>query len=308
MKKKSSKNNICCINIEENSLKGVEVDLLPPLKNFPVRVLIEKFYVKSFEKFTTDILRDFFSEAQFSALKVRLCLERVFTIVRYIELPKMTVSEFKNVLKLEVEKCLPFPVEEVYFDGDILKESGDKMKVVIAACKKELIDSILKSFGELNIEVEIINLESLALINLFESFFKKNIEIGLLNIGNMVSSFTILSSELPFLTRVIALGKEHFLRGKELKTNFNFFDALIKDIKLTLDYFETQTTKQVKKIFLTGEGVYVPHIINLFEKNLNLPIERLSLENKLDFKDLSKKSVFFERENLFHSCLGLVGI
>jgi len=301
LKKPYSKEKIVCLNIGEDSIKGIEIETLPPLKDLPFRFILDKFYIKNFKELTCEVLKEFFLKANFSTQKVRVCLERIHTLTRYIELPKMELKEFKNALKFEVEKCIPFSIEEVYFDGDILEEYEQKMRVIVAVCKKKLIDSILDLFNKINIFVELINLESLALINFFNYFFKANTEAGLLNIGDKVSSFTILRAQIPFLTRVIALGRYHFLK----EDNFNSFENLLREIKLTLDYFETQTSNSVKKMFITGEGAYISKITDFFTENLNIPVEKLSIENKIDFKDPSTKSNFLKEENTFHACLGL---
>ena len=68
------------------------------------------------------------------------------TVIRYVSFPKMNALELKQALKFEAQKHIPFTMEEVNLDGYILQEGlpDNKMLVLIAAVKKELINQRIK--------------------------------------------------------------------------------------------------------------------------------------------------------------------
>src|SRR5690349_11351454 len=89
------------------------------------------------------------------------------TLIRFITMPKMSLEELKSSFALEADKYFPFPQDQIYMDCYILDNKGkdNKMSVLIAASKKELVDSRVKSLGELGLHPEQISLNSIAIAN-----------------------------------------------------------------------------------------------------------------------------------------------
>lgn len=186
------------------------------------------------------------------------------TIIRYINFPRMKAQELRQALKFEVQKQIPFSVDEVNLDGCILKEdlAGNKMLVLVAAVKKELVNSRLKLMQDLGIKVIGVSLDSLALINAFSFNYSddetlKNKTVALLNIESTLVNLNILEGNTPRFSRDIVTGTSSFLTDPPANRE-EIFTNLAAEIRTSFDYYEAQSVSSVAKIFLSGSGAGFP--------------------------------------------------
>jgi len=119
--------------------------------------------------------------------------------VRYVAITKMSEDEFRRSLRYEAASHLPFRLDELNLDGAILKHLPDnKMLVMFAAGKKDFIAQRLRLFKDAHIKVNLVDIDSLALINAFNHIHaQKESEptsgaVVLLNIGASVTNINIL--------------------------------------------------------------------------------------------------------------------
>ena len=97
------------------------------------------------------------------------------TVIRYVNFLRMSKLELKGALKFEAQKHIPFSVEEVNLDAEILREDlpENKMLVLIAAIKKELIAQRIKLLEASGLRPNVIDIDSLALVNVFNFNYPK---------------------------------------------------------------------------------------------------------------------------------------
>ena len=207
-------------------------------------------------------------------------------IIRYIDFPKMSLAELKQALKFEAQKFIPFPVTEVSLDACILKEDlpDNKMRVLLAAVKKDLLEQRLKLLAAAGLSVNIVDIDSLALVNAFNHSYAdeesmKNKSVALLNIGSATSNLNIIEGRLPSLSRDLSIGGNHltqriadvfaldFKSAEELKVGADgekrekivaaiepVVTKLAKEARSSFDYYESRSVASVEKIYLSGGG------------------------------------------------------
>ena len=95
------------------------------------------------------------------------------TLIRYINFPKMQEAELKQALKFEAQKHIPFSINEVDIDACILRDNlpDNKMLILLAAVKKEFISKRMKVIEEAGLKLNIIDVDSAALVNAFNFNF-----------------------------------------------------------------------------------------------------------------------------------------
>jgi len=219
---------------------------------------------------------------------INISLSGTSTMIRYIEFPRMNEEELKQALKFEAEKYIPFPIDEVNIDSYILKEdlSENKMLLLVAAVKKEFINQRLKLIQEAGLKANIVDLDSLALINAFNFNYPKDEEanikdkaVAILNIGASISNLNILENSHPVLSRDIYIAGNNLtskiqettgidlkslgelkpdidkekLNGIILATERVISD-LAKELRVSFDFYESQSASSVTRIFLSGGG------------------------------------------------------
>lgn len=206
------------------------------------------------------------------------------TVTRYVNMPKMEPAEFRQALKFEAQKYIPFSVSEINLDGCILRDNlpDNKMLVLIAAVKKEAAEQRLKLLQESGLSANIIDLDSIALANSFNYIFApddslKQKTYALLDIGASVASLAILEAGALVLSRDIhiagnaitqkimdAFGVD-FKAAEQLKIHpeppaADKLSAALEsvtanlsgEIRTSFDYYESQGSSAVSRIFLSG--------------------------------------------------------
>ena len=237
---------------------------------------------------------------------INISVSGASTVVRYIDFPRMNEDELKQALRFEAQKYIPFAINEANLDSCILKEdlSDNKMLVLVAAVKKEFINQRLKLIQEAGLKTNIVELDSLALINAFNFNYSKedanikNKTIALLNIGASMSNLNILENGHPVLSRDIYIAGNNLTQKiqeaigidlksiEELKPNIDkeklnkvvtaaesVISDLSKEIRTSFDYYESQSASSVSKIFLSGGGSKFSGLKDMLANLLSIEVE-----------------------------------
>lgn len=223
-------------------------------------------------------------------------------IVRYVSMAKMSKEEFRNSLRYEAASHLPFPVEEVNLDGVILKDLPDnQMLVMLAAARKDFINERLRVFQDAGIKVNILDIDSLALINAFNYTCAKLEEVSsgavaLLNIGASVTNINVLESGVPHFSRDINVAGKDLGRQTAREVAVSNFVA---EIRKSFDYYEAGSAAVINKIFLSGGGSLVSDLAKNLEGYLGVktgqwdPFDNFEFAAGLNEQDLRKSSAQF---------------
>jgi type IV pilus assembly protein PilM len=206
------------------------------------------------------------------------------SIIRYVNFPQMELDELKQSLKFEAQKYIPFSITDVNFDSSILKTGlpDKKMAVMLAAVKKEFITQRLKIMEKSGLSPAKINIDSIAIMNAFNFNYPQDTAtehktVALLNIGAAQTNLNILEGALPRLSRDINIAGNTFTQklaeifgvdfkaAEKLKLNPDKESAdkikfalesvlanLATEIRVSFDYYESQSSSSVVKIYLGG--------------------------------------------------------
>lgn len=213
---------------------------------------------------------------------VNISLAAPSTIVRFVKMPKMKKEELKKCLRFEAEKYIPFNIDEVIVDSVILDETPDEknqIKVLIAAGKKDAVNSRIALLEELGLLPVVIDIDSFACFNAFcdvSEGLSESKSTALLNVGFTQTNVLIAQGDKPFFTRDIQIGAKDIARaiagilggdatGSEkfiyehgekaaeaLEASKTVLDSLIEEIRLSFGYCENQSGKTVEEIYLSG--------------------------------------------------------
>jgi len=247
------------------------------------------------------------------------------TVIRYVNFLKMNKNELRQALKFEAQKHIPFSLSDVSLDAEILKDdlADNKMLVLIAAVKKELIQQRLKILENSALRANIIDIDSLALVNAFNYNYPKtevpdDKSVCLLNIGANISNVNILNNGIPALSRDIHSGGASFTKklmdiftidfkeAEKLKIspegeNVNKVKAAIEsvltnlaaEIRTSFDYYESQNTSNVVKIFLSGGTAKISGLSEMLAACLGIqvepwdPFKKVRISEKIDSQNLA---------------------
>ncbi|MFA5093245.1 MAG: type IV pilus assembly protein PilM [Candidatus Omnitrophota bacterium] len=250
------------------------------------------------------------------------------TVIRYVNFLRMNKNELKQSLKFEAQKHIPFSLNEVNLDAEILKNDlpENKMLVLIAAIKKETLQQRLKTLESSGLRPGIIDIDSIALMNAFNFNYPK-IEVAedksicLLNIGATISNVNILENGAPRLSRDIHTAGANFTKrlmdifeldfkaAEDLKINpdpqradkvkatvESVLTNLAQEIRTSFDYYESQSSSNVVKIFLSGGGAKIAGLPEMLSSCLGIavetwdPFKQIKMGSKVDLQKLNSLS------------------
>jgi type IV pilus assembly protein PilM len=144
-------------------------------------------------------------------------------IIKRISLPEMSEEELSESIKFEAEQYIPFDIEDVNLDFQILgpKEEPGQMDVVLVAVKKDIINEYIAVVKEAGLSPIIVDIDSFALENMFGINYEIEPEknIALLNIGASTINMSILKGGISVFTRDSSLGSN--LHTEALQREFN---------------------------------------------------------------------------------------
>jgi type IV pilus assembly protein PilM len=144
-------------------------------------------------------------------------------IIKRISLPEMSEEELSESIKFEAEQYIPFDIEDVNLDFQILgpKEEPGQMDVVLVAVKKDIINEYIAVVKEAGLSPIIVDIDSFALENMFSINYEIEPEknIALLNIGASTINMSILKGGISVFTRDSSLGSN--LHTEALQREFN---------------------------------------------------------------------------------------
>ncbi len=274
----------------------------------------------------TDVLKKIKRACDADLVNISFCGSS--TVIRYVNFLRMNKTELKQALKFEAQKYIPFSLNEVNLDAEILKNDlpENKMLVMIAAIKKELLQQRLKTLENAGLRPSILDIDSIALINAFNFNYPKidvpeNKSICLLNIGASISNVNILDNRIPRLSRDIHSAGANFTKklmdifeldfkaAEEIKINpdperankvkagvESVLTNLAAEIRTSFDYYESQNSSSVVKIFLSGGGSKISGLSEMLTVCLGIPVEswdafkQIKISDKIDTQKLNSFS------------------
>ena len=135
-------------------------------------------------------------------------------IIKKIAMDRMKETEAREVIRWEAEQHVPFDMDNVELDFQILDPEADglQMTVLLVAAKRELIEHKLALLSDVGLEPSVIDVDAFALHNAFEVNYPEAMRgvVGLVNIGHETTNINILDDGVPVLTRDIPVGTRRF--------------------------------------------------------------------------------------------------
>lgn len=86
------------------------------------------------------------------------------SFIRVIHIPEMSESQAENAVLFEAEAYIPLPMDQVYFDWQILSRAQGKMEVLIIASPKEFVDKYLAALEKIGLKPVAVEVESQSVV------------------------------------------------------------------------------------------------------------------------------------------------
>jgi type IV pilus assembly protein PilM len=131
-------------------------------------------------------------------------------IVKKIPMDRMSQTDAREVIRWEAEQHVPFDMENVHLDFQILDPQGNsaQMAVLLIAAKRELIENRMHLLADAGLSPVMIDVEAFALHNAFQHNYPDVREgmVVLVNLGNETTNVNLVQDGAPVLIRDIPFG------------------------------------------------------------------------------------------------------
>lgn len=225
-------------------------------------------------------------------------------ISRLVRLPPLKDNEIMDALRFEAETFIPFPLDQVSIDYEIIeKDDAGRLNIFVIAAKNDLINSYLKLFKSIGLELLALESPSIALRRVLALGMPMVERVVVVDIGEKFSDiFSVNKSNIYFarplpvggesLTRAISLNlgldmasaeeykkaygmKESELEGKIRAAIMPIFNDISEELRKTLALFNEDVGKQVEVLILTGGGANLPGMAEELTKILGIEVQIL---------------------------------
>lgn len=164
----------------------------------------------------SELLRTALEENGIKAKRVATAVTGREAVTRLIPIPaELDDRELRDmVLNQEAGLYLPFPREEADVDyqklGFFVDDDGiEKVKVLLAATRREVTDVYLETFREANLEVDVLEISNFALIRTIRSQlqqFTSREAVAIADIGFESTEIAIVMDGVPQFARTVPIG------------------------------------------------------------------------------------------------------
>ena len=196
-------------------------------------------------------------------------------------------------------------------------EEKGQMRVLLAAAKKDVVNSRIEMLKQIGFSVAVIDIDSFACFNAFcDSFdnLDQSKSTALLNIGYNQTNIVISKGRQPFFTRDMQIGGKDIAMAiskglgiEEKEADKFIFDPkdkgpqvyetaktvlgnLVDETRLSFGYYENQFGKAIDQIYISGGVARLNGILNYFEESFGIkpltwdPFSKFEIGTNLDVK------------------------
>ncbi len=233
----------------------------------------------------------------------------VFT--RFVKLPPVQGDKMDQIVEFEARQNVPFPIDEVIWDYEVVGEPLGEIEVVLVAMKADSLNEINEQITANGIRTAGVDLAPLALYNAFKYSYPDVSEpVVLIDLGARSTNVVFVEQDRYFTRNILvggatitaAVGKEFgwgFSEAEEQKVTHGFIAlggaveahpdqniaALSKvmrnamtrlhgEVMRTINYYRSQQQGSApQRAFLCGGGANMGYAVEFFQEKLKIPVE-----------------------------------
>jgi type IV pilus assembly protein PilM len=261
-----------------------------------------------------DAIRRLFQNKAFKCKDVAASLSGNAVIVKKINLPVMTEAELAESIYWEAEQYIPFDIQDVNLDYQILDAGDGKnaMDVLLVAAKKEKIADYTGVISQAGKNPVVVDVDAFALQNAYEENYDAIGVTVLLNAGASAININILSGDQSVFTRDISIGGNAYTEAVQKELNLPFESAeqlkkgvqvdgasfddvrpvlhavtenVLLEIQKTFDFFKaTASSDRIDRILLSGGASKVDGFAHALQERFGSPVEAFDPFRKIGFE------------------------
>jgi type IV pilus assembly protein PilM len=231
---------------------------------------------------------------------------------KFVKLPAVDTSKVTQIIQYEAQQNVPFPLEEVVWDYQIMGTSpSGELEVLLVAIKSDVVEGLFRTSEAAGLKLQLVDVSPAALCNAFR-FNYGDLDgcTMLLDIGAKTSNLLFFEKGKVYArsinigansitTDFVAEAKIPFAKAEELKINEGFVSLggayeepenpqqaaiskiarqvmtrLHMQVNQTIQFYRTQQGGSApQRLFLAGGGSIMAYTAQFFAEKLNVGVE-----------------------------------
>ena len=257
-------------------------------------------------------LQEMMTEKAIKAKTVNVCAPGFHVFSKFVKLPPVDAGKVTQIIQYEAQQNVPFPLEEVVWDYQILgSTTGGELEVLLVAIKADIVEGLFRVTEAAGLNLQLADVSPAALCNSFRYNYGELEDCTmLLDIGAKTSNLLFFEKGKVF-SRSINLGansitqdfanesKKKFDAAEKIKISEGFVSlggayeepenqdqaAISKiarqfmtrlhiQVNQTMQFYRGQQGGSAPaRLFLSGGASIMPYTAQFFAEKLNVPVE-----------------------------------
>jgi type IV pilus assembly protein PilM len=251
-------------------------------------------------------LRQFVQQNDLGRDEIIVAVPSANSFARFVNLPPVEQKRIPEIVKFEASQQIPFDINEVAWDWQLMTEAGAaEAKVGIFAIKNDVVTAELEHFSRENLEVTYVQIAPMALYNYIfydrPDLMRSDTQATVvLNIGAETTDLVVCTKS-DVWQRTIAMGGNAFTKAiaDTFKLNFEkaeklkrtapmskyarqilqamkpVFTDLASEIQRSLGFYtSSHSNVKLARVIALGGGTKMRGLLQYLQQSLQMPIER----------------------------------
>src|SRR5689334_13738718 len=257
-------------------------------------------------------IQELLSQKPYRGKNINVCAPGFHVFSKFVKLPPVDTSKVTQIIQYEAQQNVPFPLQEVVWDYQIMGTSANgELEVLLVAIKSDVVEGLFRTADAAGLRLQLVDVSPAALCNAFR--FNYGDQEGctmLLDIGAKTSNLLFFEKGKVYArginigansitTDFVAEAKMPFAKAEELKINEGFVSLggayeepdnphqaaiskiarqvmtrLHMQVNQTIQFYRTQQGGSApQRLFLAGGGSIMAYTGQFFAEKLNVPVE-----------------------------------
>ncbi len=244
-----------------------------------------------------------------SQVNYSVSAQAVFT--RFVKLPSVGQEQADQIVAFEAQQNVPFPIDEVVWDYQLMDTGGTEVEVVLVAIKSDLLEEINASVEGSGLRTNVVDVSPMALYNAYRYNYSDQAGCSLIvDIGARTTNLIFVETNKVF-SRSIPIGgakiteaiakefNEPFGAAEDRKRSDGFVSLgggyadpddidvarVSKMIRNTMTRLHSEIARSISfyraqqhgsapaQVFLCGGSASLPYMREFFQEKFQLPVE-----------------------------------
>ncbi len=229
-----------------------------------------------------------------------------------LEFPFSQRKKLEAVLPFQLDEVIPFDVEDVVWDYQIIQKREDGgVTLLVSFVKEVILKELLEALNAEGIDPKVLSIGALSFFNLYDHLLEDETQaVAILDIGHHHSELVLFAGGQPVSVRDIAGGGAELTRalagvfqvemeqaeqGKLSEGRFGLppfrseeqrqelilracyegMTGILRELRRTLAAHELEGAKPIERLYLTGGGSQLEGLCEGLQESLTLPVQLL---------------------------------